>query len=400
MVMIPIVTSLVVSLAIIALAARWLQSQFPTVARAALKEISEDFLTLARGQFNVDREKGVGELEHRRQAIDQMLKGLEAQLQRYEQLVKGFESDRDQKYGQLHAELQQVAKETGQLHQATSNLIAVLGNSRVRGQWGQRMARDILQFCGLQENLQYCCETATEAGRPDYTFFLPDQHRLFMDVKFPLDHYLKYAASTRDEEQRTHQEAFIRDVREHLREMERRNYAQVDGSVDYIIIFIPNEQVYGLVNEWMPYLIDECLQKKTILCGPWSLYAVVRIIAQAWQHYHYTVAIRDIVRSINGFLQDYRLFRDRFTEVGALIEKLDKKYQEVCVTSHQRLENRIRRIEEYRKGQQIPEEPTGLWSSTDNPVERNPERGPTDKAVARAEGLGAESPALPTAAGS
>jgi DNA recombination protein RmuC len=137
--------------------------------------------------------------------------------------------------------------------------------------------------------------------------------------------------------------------------MERRAYGANDQSVDYTILFIPNEQVYASVNEWMPQLIDECLPKKLILCGPSTLYAIVRIVHQAWQNYQFSAAIRDIVKMINGFMQDYGKFKDRFGELGELLVKLDAKYQEIAVTSAQRLDNKIRRIEEYRKGQNIPE---------------------------------------------
>ena len=352
-----IVLAVLVPTGLVLAAAAWLKGQFPGVARAALKEMGQEFLTLAKGDLAAERQKGLGDLEVKRQAIEHNVKTLEAQLATYQQLLKDFEADRNQKYGQLQSELEK-------LHHNTGNLIAILGNSRVRGQWGQRMAQDILRYCGLQENLQYRCELQISAGRPDYTFFLPDQHKVFMDVKFPLEHYLKSAGAIRDDEQRLHKEAFIRDVREHLREMERRDYAQSEQSLDYIIIFIPNEQVYGLINEWIPGLIDECLSKKIILSGPWSLYAIVRVIAQAWQNYHSSQAIEEIVRAISAFLQDYAKFTQRFGEFGELIEKLQKKHQEIAMTSHQRLETRIRRIEEYRKGQQIPE-PLAVESGTD-----------------------------------
>ena len=278
--------------------------------------------------------------------------------------MKDFESDRERKFGRLEGELQRVAKETDELHRTTANLVAVLGNSRIRGQWGQKMADDILRFCGLQEGIHYRRERELLIGRPDYTFLLPDEHQLFMDVKFPLENYLKFVEAQSEEDQRRYREAFTKDVRDHLKEMERREYlAQSERTVDYLVIFIPNEQVYGLVNEWMPSLIDECLQKKIILCGPWTLYAVVRIIWQAWQNYHLSMAIQDIVKAINGFLQDYAKFKERFSELGELIQRATDKYHDIASKSYQRLDVKIRRIEEYRKGQQIPEalpDPEGI----------------------------------------
>lgn len=333
----------------------WLKHGLPDLVRGAFNQVRDDFLREAKGTLQLEQQKGTNELDLRRQAVDSTVKQLEEKLDRYEKLVREFEADRDRKYGQLQQELKQVATETDRLANTTANLVGVLGNARVRGQWGQKMAEDILRLCGLQEGLHYQKEREVSAGRPDYVFKLPDDHQLFMDVKFPLDQYLKYCEAQHPEDQQRHRDAFIKSVREHLREMERRDYGASDQAVDYTIIFIPNEQVYGAVNEWMPQLIDECLQKKLIVCGPWTLYAIVRIIHQAWHNYQFSVAVRDIVRTVNGFMKDYVLFRERFQELGSQLDKVSAKYHEIAVTSTQRLESKIRRIEEYRKGQSIPE---------------------------------------------
>ncbi len=334
----------------------WLKNEVGALSRKALKEASEEFLKLAMPKFEKERGEGVHELELKRQAIQSTVEGLSKQLERYENLMEKFETDRDQKYGSLAAQIQQVSKETGLLQKTTADFTAVLGNSRVRGQWGQKMAEDILRACGLQEGIHYTREKELIAGRPDYAFLLPEEHRLFMDVKFPLDNYLKFRQSELVEQQQYYRGEFLKDVRGHIKDMERREYiSQTPDSLDYILIFIPNEQVYGMVNEWEPNLIDECLQKRTILCGPWTLYATVRIIWQAWQQYHYVVAIQDIVKSINGFLQDYKIFKGRFSDLGKKLDTVMEKYQEIAHTSYKRLDNRIQQIEEYRKGQRIPE---------------------------------------------
>ena len=330
-----------------------LKAQFSELSRAALRTMGEDFLRLAKDELKFERQQGLNDLDAKREAVDTTVQGLHDKLAAYQELVKTFEKDRDEKYGQLKGELDRLMQGTNQLRDTTASLTAILGNSRVRGQWGQKMAEDILRLCGLQEEIHYRKEREIAAGRPDFTFLLPEGHSLFMDVKFPLDHYLRFAEAQREEEQQRSKDAFIKSVRDHLREMERRAYGATDRSVDYTILFLPNEQIYAAVNEWMPQLIDECLQKKLILCGPWTLYAIIRIIHQAWQNYQFSTAVRDIVRTISGFMQDYAKFKERFGELGELLDKLDSKYREIGVTSAQRLDGKIRRIEEYRKGHGI-----------------------------------------------
>ncbi len=357
MIVLVLLVAAVVSFVVTWTAARWLKAQFPQMTRDALRQMGEEFIGLAKGSLALEREKGLGDLETNRQAVESSVKGLDEQLKRYEQLVRRFELDRERKYGQLEQHLKQVVTGSERLQQTTAALTAVLGNSRIRGQWGQKMAGDILRLCGLQEGIQYRQEEKLVTGRPDYTFFLPDQHQLFMDVKFPLENYLKLASSVQENEQERWREAFLKDVREHLREMERRDYvAQADRSVDYILIFIPNEQVYGLINESLPSLIDECLQKRMILCGPWTLYAIVRVIWQAWQHYHYSEAVHEIVRTIKGFGEEYTRFKTRFEELGDRLRKTTEQYDEITRVSFRKLEQRIQQIDDYRKGRGLSDE--------------------------------------------
>ncbi len=202
MTIVAILLATAVVLAAIAVGFWWLKNQFPAVTRTALQNMEEDFIRRAGGQLDLQREKGLRELESNKQAVEHSVKGLGDQLKRYEELLKQFETDRDKKYGRLEGELERVTKGTESLQMTTANLVAVLGNARVRGQWGQKMADDILRLCGLQEGRQYIREKEMAAGRPDYTFLLPEEHTLFMDVKFPLDNYLRFMSSEHEDAKR------------------------------------------------------------------------------------------------------------------------------------------------------------------------------------------------------
>ena len=335
-----------------------LVNTFKALSADALNSNNQSFLQLARETLQGVVTDAKGDLGKRQEAIKGMVKPLEDALGRYEKLIQGFESDRENKYGQLKNELGLFAQGTDKLQNTVAGLAAVLGNSRIRGQWGQKIAEDILRACGLKEGVHYRKEQTVGTGRPDYTFFLPEKHQLFMDVKFPYENCMKAIQAEGREEQDRAREQFMQDVRKHLKDMEGRDYqGQADQAVDYILIFIANEQVYGLANEWMPGLIDQCLEKKMILCGPWTLYALVRIIWQAWQNYNYTLAIQDIVKAINAFQQYFKNFKERFKKLGEAINKANTMYEEITDTSYKRLDRKIRHIEEYRKGQRIPEAP-------------------------------------------
>jgi DNA recombination protein RmuC len=322
--------------------------------RAALKIGHEEFLTLASERLGTERAQQTGELEVRRQAVESAVSGLKEQLVRYERLIQDFEKDRAAKYGSLQQQLTATAQETKALHHTTAQLTAMLGNVKLRGQWGEKAAEDILRLCGLQEQMHYVKQQQAGAGRPDFTFLLPHEQRCYMDVKFPLDNYVRMAGCERAEEQKTYREQFLKDVRAHLRELERRDYAP-RGSVgpDYILMFIPNEQVYGAVNEWLPGLIDEALAKRIVLCGPWSLYAQVRLIWQAWETYYHAQALGEITKTVSEFLADFKRFQERFGHLGEELRAGLTLYEDIVRVSYAQLSRRIAQIEEYRKGQGV-----------------------------------------------
>jgi DNA anti-recombination protein RmuC len=105
------------------------------------------------------------------------------------------------------------------------------------------------------------------------------------------------------------------------------------------------------VNEWVPGLFDEGLQRRLIICGPSSLYVQVRTVWEAWQNFYYEQAIAEIVKAIDGFRQDFQRFKERFQEVGDRIQRAAEKYEEIASVSFKRLEQRFQKIEEHRRGQ-------------------------------------------------
>ncbi len=368
--------------ALLVAGALWLRSQWLVMQRdnesrlqgflddsvTKVTQAQQTALTALDSRAALEKERGVSELDKRKQAIDTSVDRLNKQLERYEQLVTEFEKDRDRKYGALGEQLTSAMDETSRLRQTTDKLSSVLSNNQVRGQWGEKTAVDILRICGLQPGIHYSVQQTMGAGKPDITLFLPAGKHLYMDVKFPINNWARFTRAEQDEERQAAKKAFISDVNGHLQEMGKRGYADSDEALDYILLFISNEQVYGLVNEWMPEIVDKCLQKRIILSGPWTLYAVVRIIRQAWENYRFSEALRDIVKEIKEFRNDYRLFNDRFKEVGERLEKAQKAYEAVAETSHKRLEQRIQKIENY----ELKEVPVANGSLADKPREELP----------------------------
>jgi len=331
--------------------------------RVQQKEDLRALMELAMQKLETERVKQSAELSAQRTSVENTVEKLAEQLKAYEQLVRQFEGERREKYGSLEKSLRDAAETTGRLAASTEGLRAMLENSRARGQWGERMADDILRASGLQEGLQYQKNRTQETSitRPDFTFFMPDGHKLHMDVKFPLDNYLRMANAAAPEEKQRFKNEFLKDVRARIREIQRRDYVSTgEGTLDYVLLFIPNEQVYGFINEALPGFIDEALQQKVVLCSPFTLYAVLAVVRQAFQNFHFTQSTQQILKLFGSFMDVYRKFQERFGKLGDELRKTQSAYDDIAETSFKRLDNAVSKLEKLSKGQEDVLPPTTL----------------------------------------
>src|SRR3954464_8595621 len=200
----------------------------PAVAPAVTAEVIseaarlavEQAITMSREQLGAHSHANDAALAAQRQLIDQRLDevqtGVRTDVDRLSQLVQQLGQATSERFGQVDRSLQVHAEITHVLSATTNSLREALASSNARGQWGERMAEDVLRLAGFHEGVNYHKRTAVVGdghGIPDFTFLLPKGHVLFMDVKFPMAAYLKFLDATTEAERSAHRATFVRDVR-------------------------------------------------------------------------------------------------------------------------------------------------------------------------------------------
>ncbi|MCX6356309.1 MAG: DNA recombination protein RmuC, partial [Candidatus Aureabacteria bacterium] len=232
--------------------------------------------------------------------------------------------------------------------------------SRQRGQCGERMAKDILGLAGFIEGKQYVTQTQAEGElqRPDFTFSLPQGRVLNMDVKFPFDNYLQCVNARTDAERERHKAQFMKDVQNRIKEV-KAYINPAAGTLDYALMFIPNEQVYAFVQEEKPDIIDSALREKVILCSPFTLYAILAVIRQAMDNFNLEQKTAQILSLLGTFAAQWGRYVEGMDKLGKKIEEAGKEFDLLLSTRRNMLERPLRKIEELRqeKGIQIAELP-------------------------------------------
>ena len=93
------------------------------------------------------------------------------------------------------------------------------------------------------------------------------------------------------------EEEFIRDAKQRVKEILTRGYIDPEhGTLDYVLLFIPNEQVYGFIHEHAPDFLDDALRQKVVLCSPYTLFAILGVIRQTLENFNLSQKTNEILQ--------------------------------------------------------------------------------------------------------
>ncbi|MBD3224973.1 MAG: DNA recombination protein RmuC [Caldithrix sp.] len=328
-----------------------MKSAFGSLSMDALRKSTDEFLKLAESNLKNQSQLNAKNLEGKKELIDENLKIMKSELTKVEDLIQKLEKDRKQSYGELASQLKNSVEQTRQLQDVTHQLHTALSHSQVRGQWGERMAEDVLRVAGFIEGINYVKQAsgADTTSRPDFTFVLPQNLKVNMDVKFPLSNYLNYLQAESDNDRQSYKHQFLRDVRKRIKEVTGRDYINpADNTVDYVIVFIPNEQVYTFINENDHSVLDDALKHKVILSSPVTLYAILAVIRQAIDNFNLEKTASEILSLLGEFKKQWSNFKEGMDKMGRRIQDAQKEFQNLMTTRTNQLERPLDKIETVR----------------------------------------------------
>ena len=306
--------------------------------------------------METERERSTTELDGKRVLIDARLEAMNRELGRVTDLLAEFEAQRGAKIDVLTGVLRQQRDGVAELTRTTQGLREALSSSRARGQWGERMAEDVLQLAGFVEGIQYRKQVSVEGGRgiPDFTFLLPRGVVLYMDVKFPLDSYMKFLDAESELDQRRHRDDFLRDVRAKVKELAGRDYNASDAeTVDCVLLFIPNEQLYGFIQEHDGAVLEDALGHKIVMCSPLTLFAVLAVVRQAVDSFRLERTTNEILEVLASFGKQWEGFVGQMDTLGKRLESTSAAFDQLSGTRRRQLERQLDRIEDLRTDQAL-----------------------------------------------
>ena len=245
----------------------------------------------------------------------------------------------------IREQLANTAKVTEGLQVSTEGLRSLLANNRLRGEWGEQVAEDLLMAAGFVEKVNYLKQATTAEARPDFTILLPDGYKLNIDAKFPFDDLITYQEAKTPADKKRALAAFNTAVRNKIREVSSKDYIDPENqTLDFVIMFIPNEMIFSFVYEKLPDINQYASERKVVLAGPFGLTAVLRMVLQAHRNFHHEKSLMQILGLIAKFQEEYEKFGDSMERLGKQLDTAQKTFMEVEGTRSRQLTRVVEQI--------------------------------------------------------
>lgn len=280
-------------------------------------------------------EQGVkGILEDNQKLLNEIAKNLEKQLNQSRKEVGDLKTQN----AAIREQLINTAKITEGLQVSTEGLKNLLSNNRLRGDWGEQVAEDLLMAAGFVEKVNYVKQTSSGDGRPDFTILLPDGSKLNVDAKFPFDNLIAYQEAKTEAARQAALAKFRTDVKTQVKAITSKDYINPqENTLDFVVMFIPNEMIFSFIYEKLPDINDYCNERKVVLAGPFGFTAVLRLVLQAYKNFKYEKGLQEIFALISKFQSEYSKYGEGMERLGKQLETVQKTYMEVEGTRSRQL---------------------------------------------------------------
>ncbi len=223
-------------------------------------------------------------------------------------------NERLDKSSHVIGNLQKELGKMGEIGAKIENLDKILRAPKGRGSMGEQTLEELLNniFPATMWARQV---TIGRAGMVD-AVVKTSNGIIPIDAKFPLPAFEALVNAQDDKERDEALREFQRNVKSRINEVAK--YIQpTEGTMDFAILFLPNENIYYEAAVRSVELSDYARTKKVLLTGPNTMLYVLQVLLQAYQSQQFASKAKEALAQLAGV----RNQAHKLDEAVALVEK-------------------------------------------------------------------------------
>ena len=71
------------------------------------------------------------------------------------------------------------------------------------------------------------------------------------------------------------------------------------NTLDYAIMFVPNEMVFSFINQKLPHLVDRALQQRVLLVSPFTFLIVARTVMESYRNFMIGDQLKEVIKHVD-----------------------------------------------------------------------------------------------------
>jgi DNA recombination protein RmuC len=336
------------------------QKEFENLANKILDEKSEKFT------------------EQNRRNLDVILTPLKEKIKDFEEKVeKAYKTDSAERIS-LRTEIRILAEQNKQIgDEARSLALAMKGDKKKQGDWGENILQLILEKAGLQRDIHYRIQASfkDEDGaqkRPDIIINLPEEKNLVVDSKVSLNAYVDYCSSDDDAARKVHLGKLAASIESHIRDLSSKNYHKLYqiNVPDFVLLFVPLEGAFSLILENDSSIFIRALEERNIvIVTPSTLLATLSTVSSIWKQESQKKNVLEIARQSGDLYDKFHGLINDLIEVGKKMDSSKSAYEDAMnklSTGHGNIVSRIERLKKLGASTQKQIPPSLIERSQEN----------------------------------
>ena len=343
-------------LAVLTQARETLTHEFKTIANEILDDKSRKFT------------------EQNQTNLGHLLNPLREQITDFRKKVEEVYVNESKDRSALSAEVAQLKLLNTTLHQDAQNLtLALKGDRKAQGNWGEIILDDVLEKAGLKEGDHYTRQNAMRAEDgtsiviPDVVIRLPGERQIVVDSKFTLPDYRTFAEADADDTRAAALKRHLTAIRNHINGLSEKKYQTLYElqTLDFVVMFIPLEPAFMIAVTNDAELFSHAWSKNVLLVSPSTLLFVVRTIAHLWRQDALSRNAREISKKGADLYDKIVGFTVDLEKVGVALEGACRSHDEACKKFFTGQGNAMRQAEMLKElGVKPSKALSPKWSST------------------------------------